>query len=389
MNSLATGDAAEPVPVGPRGRSVTTRIVRYTNAESAAVRAFNERMLAGRAPTDFVLPDRPNKYDAGVQDAAITWTKYLAVDEGDEVRGGFMLMEQRACLNGRSVAAANYQSPVSEGILDKRYGMVGMHMVRYVQRHWPYTFVVGMGAPDRPLPRLLAAGGWTLRTVPFLFRIVQPRRVLRELRPLQRRLLTRVAARLAAYSGAGWIGATLLHARGARAGHSSLRIERVTRWGEWADAVWNRTRDLYSFSIARDCTTLDCLYPLEDQRYAAYTFRDRDSVIGWAVCAQTAMHDHQYFGNLRVATVLDAVSLPDAAPSLASALSHALANWVDLIITNQSHALWISAFRQAGFASAHSNYLLAMSKPLIETIGDDIGRVHVTRGDGDGRIHLL
>jgi hypothetical protein len=59
------------------------------------------------------------------------------------------------------------------------------------------------------------------------------------------------------------------------------------------------------------------------------------------------------------------------------------------VITNQSHALWIGAFRQAGFASARSNYLLAMSKPLAEATGAAADRIHVCRGDGDGRIHLM
>jgi hypothetical protein len=364
-------------------------MVPYTDAEIAAALAFNDRMLAGHAPTDFVLPDRPNQPAAGSAIPAITWTKYLALDADGAARGGFLLMEQPAVLNGQPVRAANYQAPVSEGILDKRYGMVGMHMIRYVLRQSPYVFVVGMGAADRPLPRLLAAGGWTLRAIPFLFRIVRAGRVLRELRLLQQRPWLRLAARAAAASGAGWIGVTALHARGMLARRSALHAERITAWGEWADTLWARVRDLYSFAVVRDRATLQCLYPLQDARFAAYLFRDGDAAVGWAVCAQTAMADDQYFGNLRLATVLDAVSVPEAAGALASDLSRTLGSWADLVITNQSHGLWIGAFRQAGFASARSNYLLAMSKPLAEAIGDGIARVHVTRGDGDGRIHLM
>lgn len=369
--------------------SATVRMVPYTEAEIAAALAFNDRMLAGHAPTDFVLPDRPNRPAGGAAAPAITWTKYLALDTGGEARGGFLLMEQPAVLNGQPIRAANYQAPVSEGILDKRYGMVGMHMIRYVLRQSPYTFVVGMGAAERPLPRLLAAGGWTLRPIPFLFKIIRAGRVLRELRLLQRRRWLRLAAGFAAASGAGWIGVTALHARGTLAGRSELGAEPITAWGEWADTLWERVRDLYSFAVVRDRSTLACLYPLEDQRYTGYVFRRGGDVVGWAVCAQTAMRDDQYFGNLRVATVLDAVSVPDAAGALASRLSRMLGGWADLVITNQSHALWIGAFRQAGFASARSNYLLAMSKPLAEATGAAADRIHVCRGDGDGRIHLM
>ena len=363
-------------------------MVPYSDAEVPAAHAFNQRMLAGNAPTDFVLPDRPNE-PAPESGPAIVWTKYLALDEAGEARGGFMLMQQPGVLDGESIRVANYQSPVSEGILDKRYGMVGMHMIRYVLRQSPYAFVVGMGSPERPLPRLLAAGGWTVRAIPFLFRIVRAGRVLRELRPLQQRPWLHAGARLAAATGAGAIAAAAVHARGALAARSTLAIEQVRAWGEWADALWERTRGLYSFAVARDRATLQCLYPLDDERYTAYVFRDAGTIVGWAVCANTAMRDHQYFGNLRVTTVLDAVSFPDRSSAVASALTRTAAAWADLVITNQSHAAWIAAFRAAGFATARSNYLLAMSKPLAEAVGAATDRVHVSRGDGDGRIHLL
>ena len=63
----------------------------------------------------------------------------------------------------------------------------------------------------------------------------------------------------------------------------------------------------------------------------------------------------------------------------------------DLVLVNHSHTAWVRAYRAAGFLNGPSNYLLAMSKKLTEIVhsvpqGDD--HVHVTRGDGDGRIHL-
>jgi hypothetical protein len=63
----------------------------------------------------------------------------------------------------------------------------------------------------------------------------------------------------------------------------------------------------------------------------------------------------------------------------------------DLVIVNHSNTAWVEAFRAAGFLTGPSNYMLAMSKHLNESVraipgGDE--HIHVTRGDGDGRIHL-
>jgi hypothetical protein len=370
---------------------MTLRIVPYTENEAGAVRAFNDRMRAAHAATDFVLPDQPNAPPRIGFEPPVAWTKYVVVDEASEVRGGFLLMKQPAWLNGEHAQALNYQAPLSEGIHDSRFGMVGLHMLRHLQRAGPYAFVVGMGHADRPLPRLLAAAGWTVRAVPFLFQMVRPGRVLRELPLLRRRSHLRVAARLAAASGAGWLAANALQykAMGARRRARRLPLTRVEEWGSWADDLWRQTRDRMAFTVARDRATLECLYPLRDRRLIAYAIRDAGETIGWAVCLNTPMQAHSHFGNLRVATVLDAAGSPEIAPLLVARISGALAaDGADLVVTNQSHAQWIDAFRRAGFLTGPSNYLLAMSKTLSAAIGRDIDKVHVTRGDGDGRIHL-
>lgn len=379
-----------PPPRAPAHPAAALRIVPYTASEIEKARAFNQRMVAGHAPTDFVLPDRPNDPAASSDEAVISWTKYLAMEgTAGEVRGGFLLMRQRGWLNGRAVTAANYQAPVSEGILDKRFGMVGLHMLRYVERQYPLAFVVGMGAADRPLPRLLSAAGWKLRPVPFLFRIVNGGRVLRELQFLQRRRLLGVAAGLAAASGAAALGAYALHVRGALLRRLALEAVRVSEWGEWADDLWEENRVRCSFAVARDRQTLGRLYPLSDPRYVAYAFRRGGSVVGWMVWVETQMRDHGYFGHLKVATILDAVGGADVAPSMVADVSGSIARGVDLIVTNQAHTLWVDAFRRAGFASAPSNYLLATSRALSREIDSGGAPVHVTRGDGDGRIHLM
>jgi len=346
-------------------------------------------MSSTKEATDFLLPDRPNE-PANSQDPEdpVRWTKYIAVDDSDEVRGGFFLMEQRGWLNGACVPVANYQSPLSEGIRDARYGMVGVYMLRFVQRRWPNTFVVGMGHADRPLPRLLTAAGWQLRSVPFLFRIVRPARVLRQLKPLQRRTVVRMLASIASNTGAGWIAAQALQWRSRLRRLNGFRIEQVDRWDSWADDIWMRGRGTYSFAVLRDRATLDKLYPLSGGRCFAYVIQDVNGPIGWAACLRTQMKDHPYFGNLTVSTVLDAGAVPSATAHVAAMAANAASRDTDLIITNQSHAIWTSAFRSAGFLPGPSNYLAATSPSLANGIGQAFGSIHVTRGDGDGRIHL-
>jgi hypothetical protein len=64
---------------------------------------------------------------------------------------------------------------------------------------------------------------------------------------------------------------------------------------------------------------------------------------------------------------------------------------VDLIVTNQLHRDWCNAFARNGFLAGPSNFLFAPSPALaarLEPFEATAGRIHMTRGDGEGRIIL-
>ena len=108
---------------------------------------------------------------------------------------------------------------------------------------------------------------------------------------------------------------------------------------------------------------------------------------------RTPMRGSPAFGDLVVGTVLDAMALPGYERAVALAARRLCGELgVDLSLTNQLHAAWQTAFRAAGYLSGPSNYLFAAS-PALHALTEAAGagaadRVHLTRGDGDGRIHL-
>ena len=114
--------------------------------------------------------------------------------------------------------------------------------------------------------------------------------------------------------------------------------------------------------------------------------------VGWSVCFNAQQSNHHHFGNLQVGSILDCLAIPDAMTTTAILTDREMAaQGADLVIVNHSHADWTEAFRNAGFLSGPSNYMLAMSKKLTESLRAVQGgenHIHVTRGDGDGRIHL-
>jgi hypothetical protein len=365
---------------------VAAKTIVLTEAEVEAAKAFNARMAAAGAPSDFVA-EHVYPTAAG---ALITKTQYVVVDS-EAVRGGVLKVEYPAWLNGSPLSATNYQSPISEGIIDKNQSLTAMVLVKFMQQASSRAFVVGMGDAGNPLPRLLKAAGWSVEPIPFFFRVCRPSRFLSELRLLKDDPKRRVLARIAAATGAGWLGIHALQFRGIAAGVDArkYRIQHVADWGSWADVLWERFRNTCSFGVLRDRRTLAELYPASDARLIRFLLEHGGRPVGWAACFNSQMNGHRIFGDLRVATILDCIAEPEhIVPLIASAVRELYTLGADLVVTNQTHSSWREAFHHSGFLTSKSNYLLAMSPSLAKDVASVRDSVHVTRGDGDGRIHL-
>jgi hypothetical protein len=353
----------------------------------AAVAAFNQRMSEGHAASDFLLPTEADER-VSQPDEPIQWTRYVVLD-GEQVRGGVLAMGQPGWVKGNAARALNFQSPLAEGIVNPKYSIVAMQMVKFMQKQADAVFMVGMGAPDRPLPKLLTASGWSVRLVPFLFRVHHTGHFLRELQMLRSSSLKRIAAQAARFTGMGAAGLAVAQRCRTKA-NGSIRQE--NSWGDWADEIWQRCRPNCSFAVQRDRRTLESLYPPLDPKTKIYVIERDAKPVGWSVCFNAALRNHRHFGNLRVASILDCMADADAMPLTATLTDREVATQGgDLVLVNHSHSAWVQAFRSAGFLAGPSNYLLAMSKKLTELVrAEQQGehRIHVTRGDGDGRMHL-
>src|SRR5271169_4622904 len=363
------------------------KFVPFEQDHISAVEAFNRRLIDGHAATDFLLPTVLGRIPSAPDDP-IRWTQYVILD-GGEVRGGVLAMDQPGWVNGHAVRAVNFQSPLSEGIVNSKYSNVAVQMVKFMQKQSEAVFLVGMGSADRPLPRLLAASGWLVRSIPFLFRVHRTGNFLRELPMLRTSPAKRIASQAARLTGLGAVGLTVMQRRRNTENGS---IRQVSDWGDWADEIWQRCRDNCSFAVQRDRSTLERLYPASDLRTKILLIERGTKIVGWSVCYNAVLANHRHFGNLRLCSILDCMADLDAMASAAILTDREMASQAaDVVVVNHSHAAWVQAFRLAGFLAGPSNYLLATSKRLTALVRSEQKgkeRMHVTRGDGDGRIHL-
>lgn len=365
----------------------------YTEEWIPAVRAFNQRLIEGGSDPQFIFPEShiPEWLPPSLS-PRLHQLFYLATS-GSDVHGGFILKPQEFAISGSVKTISHYRLPLSEGLVNKAWMTVGAQMLRSAQRMQPHLFALGMGSADRPLPRMLRGTGWSLAETPFFFRVLNASRFLLDIRPLQSNPVKRIAARIAASTGAGWLGLSLIQNRSRkRSDRMGLSVELVRGFGEWADQLWQECRTGYDFIAVRDSGILNLLYPASDDRFLCLKIMRKGKPIGWTVLLDTAMHDHRYFGNLRTGTLVDGLAaLTDVAGVVECTAEFFRERGVDLIISNQSHAAWVQGLRDAGFLTGPSNYLLAVSKPLAAAVApfeERFHQFHINRGDGDGPIHL-
>jgi hypothetical protein len=367
--------------------------VPLSEAHVPASRAFNERLRERGAPV-FLLPEAAPPAPPPASPGGIQLTHYVGLDETGAVRGGVLLSEHPGWLNGQVTPVLNIQSPLSEGTVDRAYSGVGLKMLSFITRRNPLAYAVGMGSIQNPFARLLTAAGWAFTRVPLQCAVIRPASFLREIGPLRhggRRILARLAAAsgLGAAAGAAWRWA---HRRTVPPGYS---FEAITSWpdeldGE-LDAVWNECRGSFDFALVRGARAINDLHPASQTRLHRWLLRERGRLVGWSVGLCTAMQGNPHFGDLRVATILDALA---PAKHLDALLLHTYHNLrrlgADLVVVNCTHTLWRERVRRLGFIDFPSNFLLAISKPLAAALQAEpaLGRVYVTRADGDGRIHL-
>jgi hypothetical protein len=363
----------------------------YTEDWVPAVQAFNRRLAAGGIASEFHFHETSTPPWLPKIDGRSIYQEFFLAIDNDEVRGAFILKFQDFYLHGEKLTVPYYHLPISEGIVNKRYSSVGVHMLRSALKAHPLLYCLGMGGLDRPLPQMLKALGWSLCEVPFAFHVHHAANFLRQIAPLRKSKPLRFIANLAALSGAGWTGINLMQKRHAKTRIANVSAEAVAAFDPWADEIWEESKSQYGMVACRDRATLNILYPAGKDFHRLKVVRDGE-VIGWAVMLDTQMNGNKYFGDLRVGSIADCFSIPSNADAVIQAATEFLeARGVDLVVSNQLHCAWTSAMSHRGFLDGPSNFIFAASKALAEKIGPleaNKSHLHFTRGDGDGPVNL-
>lgn len=368
-------------------------IVPFTPAFVGAVRRFNDRMRG----TGWGWYEDPVPGWLPKGEGNRSWREYwIAVEDGAEVRGAFALKPQEWWMGQRVSIVTDWQGPVSEGLVDRRYSALALRLVREGLCRRPLLYTWGHGSRDATILQILRTlDGWTFHWTPLSLRVLRPYRFLRRNRFLRRTAVRRVALDALAFSGVGPIAIRALHAalgvrapRGIGAGRL-VQWEEFDRFGPWADELWHRVKDRYAVIAVRDSAAMNAIAPAGKWPWGIkLRVRRGPETIGWAIVLDTAMRDDRRFGDLRVGSVVDCLAAPEDAPHVvAVALDHLAGRGVDIVASNQAHPAWARAFVVNGFVAIREGRIFSASPALTEAMHPFDQRragLHMTNMDGHG-----
>ena len=123
-------------------------------------------------------------------------------------------------MRGRPVWITDWQGPVSEGAISRKYNSLGLRMIRDMLKKRPLLYSWGHGGEAEPIVRMLRRMGWLLHPTPFAIKVLDPYRFLRLNESLRLTAERRMLLDGLAVSGLGTLGTS---SRSARSGAGPTR----------------------------------------------------------------------------------------------------------------------------------------------------------------------
>ncbi len=365
------------------------RFETYRPEQVAAVADFNRR-IANATPHRAPLTAK-SRWIPPIEGSRLKEEYILAMDE-DVVRGAYTVKSQLFQVGGQRKTLGTWYVPISEGIVDRKYGLIGLQIARDVLEKQPLLFNLGVGS-EESISRMFRAMKWLHADVPMFMKVNRPFRFLRYNGKLRAKRGMALALDTLAFSGLGSIGLRALQAFRGRSAPSPRKIdwEVKSEFGDWTDRIWESARHDYEMIAVRDAETMSRLIPSHGPPAKLLLVRHKGEEVGWVAVLVKQLRGDLSYGDLRVGIVVDCLAKAvDADMVIAAATDYLHRAGVDVTVSNQMQRTWCEAHERAGFLRAPSTMALNPSPALADLLDpfeEKSANIFITRNDGEGEFY--
>jgi len=239
----------------------------------------------------------------------------MIAEDGREVRAAVVLYHNNIFIHGKRRDCCWLDMPISEGIVDRRYSLAIIQLLKAVSRYEPFLMSTGAGPVDKDSFRLLTKLDWRHRVVPFFFYPVKVTKVLLSMSYFKKHAKLRYGALLGAYSGLGaGLSGLLALSRRCAAGFSGYEYSVEEAFDYWADRIFDDCLPDYGVAMRSDATTLNILHPPDKPSLTRLRVRrkgakngagqDAGQDVGWILVASKRMKNNHLFGDLPPGSII-------------------------------------------------------------------------------------
>lgn len=361
-----------------------------TLEDMPAMERFIHRMREGGADYELSVADtrRTLERDAAWEGGPLR-DRMLVALEGSEIRARQHFWQRTIYLAGRPRSFVWPAGPVSEGLVNPKYALFSLALLRYSLSLEPLHMSLGLGSYQNTISRIFIKLGWKHEAVPFLFYPARPNKVLQQMAGRYSSTRRRALLEFLRLSGLASLGChAYQNALKLLRPKRGLQCEEVEAFGQEADDIWEECHRGYKAIVLRNSTTLNYFFPPGDKRYERVVVRRGGKPLGWLLLTRRKMVSSAHFGDLYVGTIADGLCRPqDARSLLAFGLSRLLGHGVDLCVANWTNKAWADASLRLGFLPGVTNFFYFTSQtgsPPLLTAECPLEQMHFNRGDGDG-----
>ena len=370
---------------------MTYSIKKSNQDDKDLIQNFNKELKNNGIAFRLPPPDNENSE----ADNFIFKNNFILIENETIVRAGYTLKCQWFKINNELLQIGYYYNPITAGLFNKKYNICALLLLNDAQKKYENLFCLGMGGYSKALPKLLKGLNWNLKMVPFFFKVCNPNSFLKNIKYSKNSKLKYFVNTLIVNSGLGWFGIkifflvlSLFHIK--LKNKPYLDAKEIDTFDESLDVIWENAEKYSSFIAVRNSKYLKMLY--SDKKFIKLKFFHNNKIVGWSISLCTDLEKHKQFGQMKLGSIVDCLSLKGYETSIVQKTSKMLKDKkVDLIVSNQSHIFWRKAFKKNSFFRGPSNFVFASSKKLTNKLMIDAtwkDYTHLTRGDGDGPINL-
>jgi len=344
-------------------------LIKYEETLKEKLAQFNKRLYKNKKEK-FVTQDSFKYYT----NKTIYKSELWVLIKNSEIVASVTIKTQNYYVSGVKMSVNLIKLPISLAIVDKRYLWAPIALIQNIKVQFPYSYLLGMGGSQATVANFFSKFDFKVKDIPFYikhlnyFNILTQNPIILKYLKIVSKIKFNYPLIFTSYED------------------SAYKVEQVFDFDK-EDLVDRKSNS--TFELVRESIQLNAIAPKEISNFLKYRFIENSIFVGTSVIFVSKNNNHKYFGNLKIAVILDLYLLDKCKYKnkvIDSLVKKLKKNNIDIILFNCGDQNILPLIKKNKWTKYKTQWAIAASPELSKRI--DLNNMYLTRLDGDGPINL-